>query len=43
MTNVISTATQIGLPTMSANSASKWGLLGMTKVLIKEAQPYGVP
>ena len=40
--NIISTVTQIGLPTMSAYSASKWGLLGMTKVLIKEAQPYGV-
>lgn len=42
MTNIISTVTQIGLPTMSAYSASKWGLLGMTKVLAKEAQPYGV-
>ena len=40
--NVVSTVTQIGLETMSAYSATKWGLLGMTKVLVKEARPYGI-
>jgi NAD(P)-dependent dehydrogenase (short-subunit alcohol dehydrogenase family) len=40
--NVVSTVTQIGKETMSAYSASKWGLLGMTRVLIKEARPYGI-
>jgi NAD(P)-dependent dehydrogenase (short-subunit alcohol dehydrogenase family) len=40
--NVVSTVTQIGMETMSAYSASKWGLLGMTRVSIKEARPYGI-
>ena len=40
--NVISTVSQIGIEQMSGYSASKWGLLGMTKSLVKEARPYGV-
>ncbi len=40
--NVISTAAEIGLETMGAYSATKWGLLGMTRVLTKEARPYGI-
>lgn len=40
--NVISTVSQIGLENMSGYSASKWGLLGMTKSLVKEARPYGI-
>jgi NAD(P)-dependent dehydrogenase (short-subunit alcohol dehydrogenase family) len=40
--NVISTATEIGLETMGAYSATKWGLLGMTRALTKEARPYGI-
>jgi NAD(P)-dependent dehydrogenase (short-subunit alcohol dehydrogenase family) len=40
--NVISTVSQIGMEQMSGYSASKWGLLGMTKSLVKEARPYGV-
>ena len=40
--NVISTASQIGLEDMGLYSATKWGLLGLTKSLIKEARPYNV-
>ena len=40
--NVISTASQIGLEDMGAYGATKWGLLGLTKSLIKEARPYNV-
>jgi len=42
MTNVISTASQIGLEDMGAYAATKWGLLGLTKCLIKEARPYNI-
>jgi NADP-dependent 3-hydroxy acid dehydrogenase YdfG len=40
--NVVSTAAQIGLEEMGAYGATKWGLLGLTKSLIKEARPYNV-
>jgi NAD(P)-dependent dehydrogenase (short-subunit alcohol dehydrogenase family) len=40
--NIVSTVSQIGLENMSGYSASKWGLLGMTKSLVKEARPYGI-
>ncbi|MFL7809531.1 MAG: SDR family oxidoreductase [Anaerolineae bacterium] len=40
--NVVSTASQIGLEEMGAYGATKWGLLGLTKSLIKEARPYNV-
>jgi len=40
--NVVSTAAQIGLEDMGAYGATKWGLLGLTKSLIKEARPYNV-
>ena len=40
--NVVSTVAQIGMEQMSGYSASKWGLLGMTKSLVKEARPYGI-
>jgi NAD(P)-dependent dehydrogenase (short-subunit alcohol dehydrogenase family) len=40
--NVISTASQIGLEDMGAYAATKWGLLGLTKSLIKEARPYNI-
>ena len=40
--NVVSTAAEIGLENMGAYSATKWGLLGMTRVLTKEARPYGI-
>jgi len=40
--NVVSTASQIGLEGMAGYGASKWGLLGMTRSLAKEARPYGV-
>jgi NAD(P)-dependent dehydrogenase (short-subunit alcohol dehydrogenase family) len=40
--NVISTAAEIGLEAMGAYSATKWGLLGMTRVLTKEARRYGI-
>ncbi len=40
--NVVSTAALIGMEGMSAYGASKWGLLGMTRSLAKEARPYGV-
>jgi len=40
--NVVSTAAQIGLEGMGAYGATKWGLLGLTKSLIKEARPYNV-
>jgi len=40
--NVVSTASQIGLENMSGYGASKWGLLGMTRSLIKEVRPYGI-
>jgi NAD(P)-dependent dehydrogenase (short-subunit alcohol dehydrogenase family) len=40
--NIVSTVTQAGIENMGAYSATKWGLLGMTKVLIKEARPYGI-
>ncbi|HUT18686.1 MAG TPA: SDR family NAD(P)-dependent oxidoreductase [Anaerolineae bacterium] len=42
MTNVISTASQIGLEEIGAYAATKWGLLGLTKCLINEARPYNV-
>jgi NAD(P)-dependent dehydrogenase (short-subunit alcohol dehydrogenase family) len=42
MTNVVSTASQVGLEDMGAYGATKWGLLGLTKTLIKEARPYGI-
>jgi NADP-dependent 3-hydroxy acid dehydrogenase YdfG len=38
----VSTAAQIGLEEMGAYGATKWGLLGLTKSLIKEARPYNV-
>jgi NAD(P)-dependent dehydrogenase (short-subunit alcohol dehydrogenase family) len=40
--NVISTASQIGLEQIGVYGATKWGLLGLTKSLIKEARPYNV-
>ena len=40
--NVISTAAQIGLEQIGVYGATKWGLLGLTKSLIKEARPYNV-
>jgi NAD(P)-dependent dehydrogenase (short-subunit alcohol dehydrogenase family) len=40
--NVISTASQVGLPQMGVYGATKWGLLGLTKALIKEARPHNV-
>ena len=40
--NVISTASQIGLEQIGAYGATKWGLLGLTKSLIKEVRPYNV-
>ncbi|MBN1933620.1 MAG: SDR family oxidoreductase [Anaerolineae bacterium] len=40
--NVVSTVSQIGLENMSGYGASKWGLLGMTKSLVKEARPHGI-
>ncbi len=40
--NVVSTASQIGLEDMGAYGATKWGLLGLTKSLIKEARPYNI-
>jgi len=40
--NVVSTAAQIGLEEMGAYGATKWGLLGLTKSLVKEARPYNV-
>jgi NAD(P)-dependent dehydrogenase (short-subunit alcohol dehydrogenase family) len=40
--NVISTVSQIGIATMGPYAATKWGLLGMTKALVKEARPHGV-
>ena len=40
--NIISTAALIGMEGMSAYGASKWGLLGMTRSLVKEARPYNV-
>ena len=40
--NVISTASQIGLEQIGVYGATKWGLLGLTKSLIKEARPYGI-
>lgn len=40
--NVVSTVSQIGLENMGGYGASKWGLLGMTKSLVKEARPYGI-
>ena len=40
--NVVSTAAQIGLEQIGVYGASKWGLLGLTKSLIKEARPYNV-
>jgi short-subunit dehydrogenase len=40
--NVISTASQIGLEDIGVYGATKWGLLGLTKSLIKEARPYGI-
>ena len=42
MTNVISTASQIGLEDMGLYGATKWGLLGLTRSLIKEARPFNV-
>jgi len=40
--NIISTASQIGLEQIGVYGATKWGLLGLTKSLIKEARPYNV-
>jgi len=40
--NVISTASQIGLEDIGVYGATKWGLLGLTKSLIKEARPHNV-
>ncbi|MBN1642610.1 MAG: SDR family oxidoreductase [Anaerolineae bacterium] len=40
--NVISTASQTGLEGIGLYGATKWGLLGLTKSLIKEARPYNV-
>lgn len=40
--NVVSTASQIGLEDMGAYGATKWGLLGLTKSLIKEARPHHI-
>ena len=40
--NVISTAAQIGLEDMGVYGATKWGLLGLTKSLVKEARPHNV-
>ena len=40
--NVISTAAQIGLEQIGVYGATKWGLLGLTKSLIKEARPYNI-
>jgi short-subunit dehydrogenase len=42
MTNVISTTSQVGLEDMGRNGATKWGLLGLTNSLIKEARPYSI-
>ena len=40
--NVISSVVHLGIETMGAYSTMKMGLLGLTRVLIKEARPYGV-
>ncbi len=40
--NIVSTAALIGMEGMSAYGASKWGLLGMTRSLVKEARPYNI-
>ena len=40
--NVVSTAAQIGLEQIGVYGATKWGLLGLTKSLIKEARPYNI-
>jgi NAD(P)-dependent dehydrogenase (short-subunit alcohol dehydrogenase family) len=40
--NIVSTASQIGLEDMGAYGATKWGLLGLTKSLIKEARPHNI-
>jgi NADP-dependent 3-hydroxy acid dehydrogenase YdfG len=40
--NVVSTASQIGLEDIGVYGATKWGLLGLTRSLIKEARPYNV-
>jgi NAD(P)-dependent dehydrogenase (short-subunit alcohol dehydrogenase family) len=40
--NIVSTASQIGLEGMGAYGATKWGLLGLTKSLIKEARPHHI-
>ena len=42
MTNVISSASQTGLEGIGLYGATKWGLLGLTKSLIKEARPYNI-
>jgi NADP-dependent 3-hydroxy acid dehydrogenase YdfG len=41
-TNVVSTAAQIGLEQIGVYGATKWGLLGLTKSLIKEVRPYNI-
>lgn len=40
--NVVSSASQIGLEEIGAYGATKWGLLGLTKSLIKEARPHNI-
>jgi NAD(P)-dependent dehydrogenase (short-subunit alcohol dehydrogenase family) len=40
--NVVSTAAQIGLEQIGVYGATKWGLLGLTKSLIKEVRPYNI-
>ena len=40
--NVISTSSQVGLEQVGVYGATKWGLLGLTKSLIKEARPYNI-
>ena len=42
MINVISTASQSGLEEIGAYGATKWGLLGLTRSLIKEARPHNI-
>jgi len=42
MTNVISTPSQVGLEDIGAYAATRWGLLGLTKCLIKEARPHNI-
>ena len=40
--NVISTSSQVGLEQVGVYGATKWGLLGLTKSLIKEVRPYNI-